>query len=191
MTRRTKGIIAILTTLFIACICCSGVGLFGFWNLSRAFITDAAEARDIGAEIADYTLPSGYGEVIGMRVLGNEMVAIRSDLTSVDSMLIMLMKVSNAENVNQADVEKQLELAVKQQFVFQGLNLTFDRVESRLVNGEEVTLTFRKGEDGVGTPYQQMNGLFNSHKGRGFIFVQGPESSWDQDAIDSLLDSIR
>ena len=36
-----------------------------------------------------------------------------------------------------------------------------------------------------------MSTLLESSKGPLFILVQGAESTWDQDALDSLLNSIR
>ncbi|MFQ5575547.1 MAG: hypothetical protein ACE5G8_01020 [Anaerolineae bacterium] len=191
MTRRTKIILAGLTTLFITCVCCGGFGLWSAWMMSRSFTSDTEAARALGAEIARYTLPPGYKEVAGIRLFGAEMVAISSDLTAGDGMLVMLMKVADGEVVDQAALEKQLELAVQQQFAFQRLELTLDRVEERTINGQPATLTFWKGENAAGVPYRQMSVLFSGSKGMAFLLAMGAEAKWDQQALDSLLDSIR
>jgi len=191
MPRKTKVIIAIVSVLFMTCMCCSGFGLWSAWSLSRLFVSEPAEVKELSAEIADYTLPPGYSEIVGMRMLGSAMIAISRDQVDPDDMLIMLMSSPGGADVDQALLEKQLAAGLRQQFSMQGLELTLDKIETRTINGEEVALTYRKGEDTFDTPYRQMSALFNSNKGTVFILVQGTEAGWDQEALDSFLDSIR
>jgi hypothetical protein len=190
MSRHRKITIAIISVIFMTGVCCGGFGLWGAWSVSRLFVSDPADLKALGAEIVDYTLPPGYTEVIGMHFFDSTMVAIAQENATLDDMLLMLTKPPEGAEVDQAVLEKQLAAALRQQFSMQGFNLTLDTVKTRIINDEEVALTYRKGEDNFGTPYRQMSTLFNGSKGKVFILVQGTEAGWDQAALDSFLNSI-
>jgi hypothetical protein len=87
-------------------------------------------------------------------------------------------------------MEREL-ISITQRFNFQSLDLTFDRVESRVVNGQEVNLTYYIGQDQSGRAYRQMTTLVRSDNGPALNMAQSPETNWDQPALDSLLDSIQ
>ena len=190
MSRHRKIIIAIISVIFMAGVCCGGFGLWGAWSVGRLFVSDPADLKALGAEIVAYTLPPGYAEVIGMHFFDSTMVAIAKKDASLDDMLMMLMKPPEGAEIDQAILEKQLAAALRQQFSMQGFKLTLDTVETRTISGEEVTLTYRKGQNNFGDPYRQMSALFNGSQGKVFILVQGTEAGWDQAALDSFLNSV-
>lgn len=164
--------------------------MVGIWSFSKTMVTEPAEAKALGETIAAYTLPEGYSEMFGMRFLGADVVAIAGDITSPDSMMVMMMKIPNTGQVDQEFLAKQFETAISQQFPVQGLDLTLDTVETRTINGQEIPLTFRKGSNSAGDPYRQMSALIPGEDSSLFVMVQGSEAEWDQDALFNLLDSI-
>ena len=175
----------------MACVCCGAVALAGSWFFSRSLVTEPAELQTLGESVAGYTLPAGYAEVAGMRLLGTQMVAIApTDITEADDMMMMLMRVPDTADFDQSLLQKQLELALQQQFSVRQLDLSFDRIETRTVQDQEVTLTFRTGANAEGVPYQQMSGLIPLADRNIFILVQGTIDNWDQMAIDALLNSM-
>ncbi len=187
---RVKIAIAIVSVLLMACVCCGGVALMGVWSIDRAMVTDPTQAAQLGSEIADYTLPAGYAEMFGMRLMGMDMLAIAPNPPQPDGMVIFLIKVPENDAIDQETLQKQIEGALQQQSAFQSLKLTLDDVETRTVNGQEVTLTYRKGENGAGTPYRQVSALFSVKNGKVLLLAQGSVAEWDQQALDVLLDSI-
>ncbi len=187
---QVKIAIAIASVLMMACVCCGGLALMGIWSIDRAMVTDPTQAAQLGSEIADYTLPVGYSEMFGMRLMGMDMLAIAPNPPQPDGMVIFLIKVPESDSIDQETLQKQIEGALQQQSSFQSLKLTLDDVETRTVNGQEVTLTYRKGEDGAGTPYRQVSALFSVENGRVLLLAQGSAAEWDQQALDVLLDSI-
>lgn len=192
MTRRTKSVIAFFTLFFMACVCCGGIVLLSSWFLGRSLVTEPAQLQTLGASVVTYTLPAGYTEVAGMRLFGTEMVAIApTDLTESDEMMIMLMRVPDTADFDQTLLQKQLELALQQQFSVRKLNLSFDRIETRTIQDREVTLTFRTGTNAEGAPYRQMSGLIPLSDRNVFILAQGAADYWNQDALDALLQSMR
>jgi len=162
----------------------------GIWSVDRAMVTDPQQASTLGAKIASYTLPAGYSEVFGMQLMGMEMVAISHNPPQPDEMLIFLIKVPESDAIDPNTLQKQIEGALQQQSSFQQLKLTLDDMETRTVNGLDVTLTYRKGENSSGTPYRQMSALFNTDTGRVLLLAQGSAEKWDRQALDALLDSI-
>ncbi len=188
--RRVKLIAAAASVLLMACVCCGGLALMGIWSVDRAMVTDPQQASTLGAKIASYTLPAGYSEVFGMQLMGMEMVAISHNPPQPDEMLIFLIKVPESDAIDPNTLQKQIEGALQQQSSFQQLKLTLDDMETRTVNGLDVTLTYRKGENSSGTPYRQMSALFNTDTGRVLLLAQGSAEKWDRQALDALLDSI-
>lgn len=189
--RRIKLTIAGLAVTFITCVCCGALLMMGFWSINRAMVTEPEKLDSLSADIASYTLPEGYAEVFGMNLMGMEMVAIAKDNLEPDATLMMMLKIPANDAVDPAILQKEVESALQQQTFFQQLKLTLDDVETRTINGQEVTLTYRKGEDPSGTPYRQVSTLFETEKGRVLFLAQGSAEKWDQAAIDALFDSIR
>jgi hypothetical protein len=189
MTRSTKRNLVILSTLFSLCVCCGGIGLWFGSVFSEAIITDPTEVQAVGQEIADYTVPEGYQQIAGFRLMGAKSVSMTNDLMG-SGMVITLVQAPPAQGITQAEMEREL-ISITQRFNFQSLDLTFDRVESRVVNGQEVNLTYYIGQDQSGRAYRQMTTLVRSDNGPALIMAQSPETNWDQPALDSLLDSIQ
>lgn len=188
--RQIKIAIAVVSVMLMGCICCGGVAVMGIWSIDRAMITDPTQAAQLGAEIADYTLPVGYSEMFGMRLMGMDMLAIAPNPPQPDGMVIFLIKVPESDAVDRETLQQQIEGALQQQSSFQSLKLTLDDVETRTVNGQEVALTYRKGENGAGTPYRQVSALFEAGNGHVLLLAQGSVAEWDEQALDVLLDTI-
>ncbi len=190
ISRQKKIIAVVILLLFLLCVCCGASGLLTAWFMNDALISDSTELQKLSAEIADFTMPENYAEVFGIRLMGMDMVAIGDQNTFPDSMLIMMMKVPDTGKVDREALEKQIEGALQQQLSMQHLDLTLDDVQTRMVNGEEVTLTYRKGRDTANVDFRQMSTLFNTDKGQVLMLVQGETRVWSQPAIDTILDTI-
>lgn len=188
--RRIKLIIAGLTVTFMACVCCGAMLMMGLWSFNRAMVTDPEKLASLSAEIGTFTVPEGYAETFGMNLLGMEMIAITQDNLTPDSTLMMMLKVPTNDSVDTELLQKEVETALQQQTSFQQLTLTLDDVETRTINGQDITLTYRKGENSSGTPFRQLSTLIETDRGRVFFLAQGSAEKWDQHAIDVLLDSI-
>ncbi len=189
MTEYRKKIIAILGGLFVVCSCCGGLVFWLGSLLSQSVVTDPSQVQDIGQEIAEYTPPAGYSEILGVDFMNTKTVAMATEDPSSDT-IIFLMQVPEAQGVSEAEIERQLQLMLRR-FNVQPIDFTQERVETRLVNDQEVEVTFHRGADNTGKAFKQMTVFFQSDKGRAFLMAQGSEAGWDQEALNSLLASIQ
>lgn len=189
MTESRKRKVAILGSLFILCSCCSGLIFWTSSLLNQAVMTDPLRVREIAAEIADYTLPDGYSEILGISFMDARSIAIAPD-NYPPATMIFLMRIPEAQGISGTEAERQVRTLIRR-FSLQPLDFTFERSEPRTVNDQEVDLIFNTGTDGAGVAFRQMTVFFQSSKGKVFMMAQGPEAQWDQEAVDSLLDSIR
>jgi len=188
MTENRKKAIAILGSLFILCTCCGGLTFWVGSLFSQAVTTDPIKIRHIGQEIADYTLPAGYSEILGIDFMNTKTVTIAA-APAADT-LIFLMQVPEAQGVSEAEVEQQLQ-TILQRFNIQPVDFTQERVETRMVNDQTVEVAFNQGSDQSGQTFKQMTAFLRSRKGKVFLMAQGSEAGWDQAGLDSLLESLR
>lgn len=189
MTEHRKRIIAILGSLFVVCSCCGGLAFWLGSLFSQSVVTDPGRVREIGRQIAKYTPPAGYSEILGVDFMNTKTVAMATEDPSSDT-IIFLMHVPEAQGVSEAEIEQQLQLMLRR-FNMQPIDFTQERVETRLVNDQEVEVTFHRGVDNTGKAFRQMTVFFRSDGGKAFLMAQGSEAGWDQEALDSLLDSIQ
>lgn len=189
MTEYRKKIIALLGSLFIICSCCGGLTFWLGSLFSQAVVTDPSKVKDIGRQIAEYTPPAGYSEILGVDFMNTKTVALATEDPSSDT-IIFLMQVPEAQGISEVEIEQQLQLMLRR-FNVQPIDFTQEQVETRLVNDQEVEVTFNRGVDNTGKAFRQMTVFFPSDKGKAFLMAQGSEAGWDQEALDSLLDSIQ
>lgn len=190
LSRQKKVIIAILTSLFIVCACSSGLVVSLVGSFQGSVITDLEEVHRFGQSIATYTVPSNYREMVGLSLMGAKAVIITHQTNFTNTMLIVLTSVPES-SLQQDILQEQLQLSVQYQNQWQGLDLEFERTESRVINGQEAELTYYRGTNALDQAHQQLTGLFERQQGHIFFLAQGPETAWNQEALDMILDSIQ
>ncbi len=190
LSRQKKVIIAILTSLFIVCACSSGLVVLLVGSFQRSVITDLEEVHRFGQSIAVYTVPPNYQEMVGLSLMGAKAVIITHQTNFTNTMLIVLTSVPES-SLQQDTLQEQLQLSVQYQNQWQGLDLEFERTESRVINGQAAELTYYRGTNTLDQAYQQLTGLFERQQGDIFFLAQGPETAWNQEALDMILESIQ
>ena len=45
--------------------------------------------------------------------------------------------------------------------------------------------------DSSSGPYRQMSGMFDGRSGRTFFSIGGPITSWDQDTVNQIIESLK
>jgi hypothetical protein len=190
MSRNAKIAFAVLGALFICCACAGAGAFFALRSASRAFVTDQAELETIAANVAAYDLPPGYDELFGMRFFGFEIIALGSPALSTQP-LIMLMNIPAGAGLGQAELERQMAQALRQQEGLQNLELAAVGETTVKIRDQNVTLTIREGSDAGGVAYRQVSGIFRGQSGPALLMIQGPQQGWDQGLIDSFVASIR
>ncbi|MCB9431414.1 MAG: hypothetical protein H6668_05450 [Ardenticatenaceae bacterium] len=195
MSRNTKIVLIVLGVLLATCC----IITVAFMVIIPMFVTRVASdsvvegdaAADVGQEIVDYELPSGYKEEGGVQILGMRMVFIVPEGGS--GQMMALMQFPSGIPINDEDMRQQMQDAIGQQAGRQG-NVAFAVVatEQAVINGKPAVLTTLEGTDENGQTVRQIFGIFEAKNGSGaMVMVMGDEAGWDETAVNQFLASIR
>jgi hypothetical protein len=192
----SKGVkIALVVIGGVLVLCCIG-GVIAFLIAGRAvgqaFTTDQTKAAQIGHEIADYTLPSGYQEQGGMNMAGIKMVVIAEPRTSQsgDRLALTLMQFPAGLNLSQEDMERQMSQTLAQQGQRSNEPMQVVGTQKVTIKGQPVTLTLSEGNGSAGV-HRQATGVFPGKGGLAMLMAFGSKADWDQAAFDQFLASIK
>ena len=186
MSRNTKIILVIGgTTLFICVLLCIAGVIVAPRLAENAFVQDPVRAKQIGAQIAEYTLPSSYQEFMGMDVLTTQMVMLAPK--SQRGTFITLMQIRTS-NVSRAQMEQQMQQAMQRQFQ----SGTYQQVseETVTIKGQSTVLTVSESQGERGT-MRQATGIFPAKGGLGMIMAMGTASDWSWQVVRDFCASIR
>ena len=195
MSRNTKIVLIVLGVLLATCC----IITVAFMVIIPMFVTRVASdsvvegdaAADVGQEIVDYELPSGYKEEGGVQILGMRMVFIVPEGGS--GQMMALMQFPSGIPINDEDMRQQMQDAIGQQAGRRG-NVAFAVVatEQAVINGKPAVLTTLEGTDENGQTVRQIFGIFEAKNGSGaMVMVMGDEAGWDETAVNQFLASIR
>ena len=190
MSERRKKVLALVASLFIVCSCCSGLGFWARSFFNQFLVTDPLELKAMALEIAAYTLPEGYSEVLGFNFMQSKSIALARDSLTADTIIFLMQVPPLQGQVSEAEAEQQLRTLL-QQLSFQPLDFSRERVEQRVINDQEVEIIFNGATDNAGQRFKQMLVFLTSSQGKIFVMAQGSEALWDQEALDNFLNSIR
>lgn len=197
MSRNTKIALAVVGGLVAVC-CIGAVLIFTVapavlgrvaTNVFDQAVADSPEAAaEVGREMADYQLPAGYQEEMGMDIIGTRMVVI----TAQDNrdMSIMLMQFPGG-NLSAEEMRRQMEQVYGQQFDgTRGFNMEVEEQRDVTIGDQTSTLTILQGEDSTGTPVRQAFTTFPGKTGTVMLMAFGQGNDWDEDAVEEFLNSI-
>ena len=188
MTRNQKILLVVAGTLLVSCaLLCIGAAFVLPRLLEDRVAQDPAQAKKVGAQIAEYTLPSGYEEQFGMDLAVTQMVVIapRNDRGPV----IMLMQYG-AGNTSREEVEQQMRLVFQNRFQ-PGMS-GFRQVGEQTVTikGQPTALIISESSTDRGA-LRQAVGTFTGKGGLVSFMAMGTVQEWDQALLEEFLRSIR
>ncbi|MEO8084300.1 MAG: hypothetical protein ABI780_10790 [Ardenticatenales bacterium] len=194
MTRTTKILLAIGAVCAIGC--CGVVAVVGYagMKIGKGVDLSPAGAHKTASEIADYTLPEGYSEQMGMAILGMKMALIgQGDIktsagTSMSIALIELPGDANGANAASDAIKdsasQQMGGRVKDAHTVDERDVT--------IRGESATLTISEGSGSGGATMRQATAQFTAKSGHAaMLMAMGPSESWDQAALDAFIASMK
>jgi len=188
MSRNTKIILIIVGCLAVICIGAGALSAFLLPRFAqRAFSTSPSDAHRIGTSIAQYTLPPGYSEQMGMDFLFEKIVMIGP--TNRRGMFFMLLQVSTL-NANRADMEQQMRQAFSQQFTQRAGQMQYIGQETATIRGEQVPLTIYETQSASGRLRQAVGG-FSGKNGYVMVMAMGDSNEWNEDLMKTFFGSIQ
>lgn len=189
MSRNTKIGLVVVGALAVICVGICGIGFLLLPRVTENIVSQKpADAKRVGADIADYTLPAGYTEVMGMNMLVYKMVALAPEGETHNGMIFMLMG-TNASGASPAEMERQMQQSFQQQFGRSGSQMQAVGQERVTIRGQEVTMTI--AENDASPKLRQAIGTFEGKNGLVIVMVMGAAANWDNALMREFLGSIR
>lgn len=190
MNRKT--ILILVGVIAALCLCSVAVGAFAVSQmgnvLKQSTTNDPAKVSEASKAIADYTIPEGYKQSMSMSIMGITMVG----MTGAESNdLIMLIQYPAGMQVNQAQMEEQLRKTMQQGSNSQNYTFTQTGTLERVIRGQKVTLSVSESNPTSGNTVRQALGVFQGKGGLAMVMIMGSVDTWNQEAIDTFLSSMK
>lgn len=194
MSRTTKILLIIGAVCAIGC--CGAFALFSYagMRIARNVDLDPADAKLTAAEIADYTLPEGYTEQMGMDMLGMKMALFGAgDLKSNQGETMTIALIELPVQGGSADAASEAIKNSASQQMGGRINDAKTLEERKVtIRGEETTLTITEGTRSGGVAVRQATAVFTSKSDRPAMFMaMGPADAWDDEALDAFIASLK
>lgn len=191
MSRNTKIVVGVIVGLLAFCCVAAVIAVAATSYFGSQMVEDIANpesAAEVAGGIVDYQLPSGFHEQGSMSVLGMKTAFFVSDNSDA---MIMLMEFPSSLATDQAEMQRQMEQAFAQQSGQQGLEMYQVSTEEIVINGQTVVLSVQEGTDSNNTQVRQNIAAFEGKSGNtAMLMIVGPLESWDEEGIDSFIDSL-
>ncbi len=194
MSRNTKIVLLIVSSLLLtcACVCLAGILLMPriMSNAAAGLATPAnreAQAKSVGAQIADYTVPAGYVEEMGMDFFFEKIVTLAP--TDEHGPMIMLLQV-NSPTVSREQLEEQMRQAFANQFTGAGVYQPAGE-HTVTVKGQPMTLTVSESSDTSTYAMRQAQGVFQGKGGIVMVMIMGKVEEWSWKPVDQFFASIK
>jgi len=205
MNNNRKWLVAI-GIVGVLCLCAGVVSALvfgvGISQLTHSIKTDSASVAATGQRIADFDIPAGYKETVGMSFLSYDMVMIvpdtydsgdssnNPDTSSYSGMTIMLMQF-NSGLTDPAQMQQQMQRTFEQQGGQRGMNMTVAKTYETTIRGQKATVTVYESDTNQGYTLRQLITIFQGKHGTVMLMMQGSTETWDQSLADQFIASIR
>lgn len=188
MSRKTWIILAIIFGILCLCVVIGGIFFLtqGAKLLGNTVNSDPGKTAAVAEGIADYDLPAGYSNSYSMSLFGMSVVGITQD---GGDMMIVLFQFPEGSEMSAEQMEKQMRDVMAQQSGRYELTKTGEQQVT--LRGQPVTLSIFEGEGDKRTPIRQVVGSFQGKGGTAFLMVMGNQATWDQQALDDFIASMR
>ncbi|MFZ5879359.1 MAG: hypothetical protein ACOY0R_08305 [Chloroflexota bacterium] len=177
------------------CLCLGVGGFFALGQLGNKFMESVKtdeEAAQVGAKIAQYSLPAGYEHLMAMSIMGFDYVIIAPQGDATNGAIIMLAQFDEAymQNSDPQSFQEQMQRSMEQQSGRRGMKMELVETRTMTIRGQQVEVLILEGTDENGTSMRQLITNFNTESGLGMVMIQGLTEEWDQAVVDQFLKSI-
>ena len=189
MNKTVKIIVIMLGGLVALCLCLGAAGWLAFRStgrvLSQAIDDDPEKVAIVSDNIANYTLPSDFGEGQAVRLANFSMVSF----TAVDGRThIYLMQAPASLPIDRDELESQMSIASGTD---QWSEVSVVDTKPCQIRGQAATLVISEGVSHDGTLYRSASAVFVGNGGTALVNISGPAANWDQTMVDSFIESLQ
>lgn len=190
------GVVAVV--LLVGCVGMLSVSFLTARMVGQAM--DPAQAGQIASEITDYSLPEGYGPVMGTNLMGVKLVmfgpagmvsgASTGSGLPRDGELIMLMQMPAAAAMDADQMRDQMLKNMGGQAGV-GNDMTATGTLEASIRGKPVTLQVSEGRARGGDAVKALSGVFDGMGGPAMLMIVGSSDTWDQSRVEAFLASLK
>ncbi len=194
MSRNTKIVLLIVSSLLLSCACVCLAGILMVPRMMSGVASGlqtpenrASQAHQVGAQIADYVLPPGYIEEMGMDLFFEKILMLGPADEYGPAIMLLQMNVPTA---SREQLEEQMRQAFASQYSGGGIYEPAGE-HTVTVKGQPLILTVSETDDSGGYKMRHAQGIFQGKGGIVMVMVMGDVEEWDWKLIDDFLTSIR
>lgn len=194
MSRTTKILLIIGAIAAIGCCAVFGVFIYAGQKLAKNVNVDPAGAKKTASEIADYQLPDGYSEQMGMAMFGMKMALFgQGDLKSNQGKTMTLALIELPVGDKGADeASAAIKDSASQQMGGRLKDAKTVETKDVTIRGETTTLTVTEGSGAGGVTMRQATAVFKAKSGQpAMVMAMGPADAWDDAALDAFVASLK
>ena len=197
MDKSTKIALVIIGVVLLAAIVTSltilGTGLWAFGrfvNWSEQSFSESPEvAVRVGAEIADYELPQGFGSPYSIHFGDVTLIGYRS---TNEKSHILMAGFPDGTNVNVNEMLRIIsEGSNDPTSVWYNTQTTLVEQNPITIRGQECILNISEGISSDGITYRSAIAAFEGRGGPSLVLVASPIDEWDIELIETFLSSIQ
>jgi hypothetical protein len=197
MDKTTKIILIVVGSVIVLCACATvtvfATGLWTFRTVTKiadqTVSENPQEVVRVGAEIADYEIPEGFGSPVSFHIGDMTMIRYR---TQDEMSYILLAQFPEGTSINLEEILRLMEEGTNDP---NNVWYTADTkiVEQRPVTicGQETTLNVSEGINIDRRDYRYATAKFEGRGGPALVMVATPVDIWDSEMVDDFISSIQ
>lgn len=197
MDKTTKTVLIVIASILVLCACGAAVVFaMGLWSFGK-FVNFAEqsvsenpeEAVRVGAEIAGYEVPEGFGSPTSIH-FGD--VTVIDYKTPNDQSHILLAQFPEGTSIN---VEEMLRL-IKEgsgdpNSIWYNTDTTLVEQKPVTIRGQQNVLSISEGTSSDGVAYRTATATFDGRGGPALVMVATPLDEWDDVLVERFIASIQ
>ncbi len=190
MSRNTKIILAVSACVVVFCGLACIAGFLFFTIQTRNLVstaTDPNKQQQVGNQIAEYTVPAGYKQAMGMDLLVEKVVMLEPTNNQGPAIMLIQLMTSTA---SQEELERGMQQAFQQSGTRQA-NYEVVGTHPVTIKGKATNLTVSESTAGTSHILRQATGVFPGKGGIAMIMFTGSSDSWDWKLIEDFCASIK
>jgi hypothetical protein len=189
MNKTIKIIVVLFGGLITLCLGLGMVGWLLYSNtgrvLSQTIDNEPTKVAAVREDIADYTLPVGFGEAQAVRLANFSMVSYTAEDGQTH---IFLFQAPGVLILDEYELERQMGLATGKD---EWRDVTVIESQPCQIRGEESTLIISEGVSHDGSRYRSASAIFDGNGGTALVNISGPSEDWDQEMVDDFIASLQ
>ena len=183
MDKTTKIILIVVGSVIVLCACATvtvfATGLWTFRTVTKiadqTVSENPQEVVRVGAEIADYEIPEGFGSPVSFHIGDMTMIRYR---TQDEMSYILLAQFPEGTSINLEEILRLIE---------EGTN----DPNNVTICGQETTLNVSEGINIDRRDYRYATAKFEGRGGPALVMVATPVDIWDSEMVDDFISSIQ